>query len=64
MFGLYIVMTIFIPSVHPCDKENNGGCKHICKKKGDGVQCACNTGFKLNSDQVSCVESKNMIWCY
>ena len=44
--------------VHPCDKENKGGCSQICNKKGDEALCACDEGFELDTDGQTCNKSK------
>ena len=41
-------------SVHPCEKEDNGGCQHVCEKDGDDAKCSCHDGFKLAADGKSC----------
>ena len=47
-------------SVHPCDKEEKGGCSQICEKKGKEAACACKDGFFLAEDTKTCKESKNI----
>lgn len=42
--------------VHPCDLGSNGGCDQVCKKSGSHAVCACNVGFELSADKVSCVK--------
>lgn len=45
--------------VHPCDRNDNGGCNQICNKDGDDVQCGCAAGFKFaDNDNKTCVISK------
>ena len=43
-----------ISLVHPCDKEDNGGCQQKCEKDGDVGKCACQEGFKLAGDGKNC----------
>ena len=53
---------IFSFSVHPCD-VNNGGCSHVCKKKGDEVLCECPIGFELARNTKTCVPGKHsFVW--
>ena len=33
---------------------NNGGCEHRCVESFYSHYCACNDGYMLNSDQVTC----------
>ena len=51
---------IYLPfiSVHPCDKEANGGCSHECKKEGEGSSCGCPVGFELETNEKTCKKSK------
>ena len=50
-------MIIFVLlSVHPCDWKSNGGCAHVCIKKGSGRTCSCNPGYKISFDSVSCLK--------
>ena len=44
--------------VHPCDKEEKGGCSDICERKGDEAVCKCEENFKLTDDGKTCEESK------
>ena len=46
----------FHSPVHPCDKPSNGGCEHVCNKKGDSVVCSCNEGYKLDGNGASCTK--------
>ena len=52
-----IYSSLLLLLVHPCDKKNKGGCEQICNKKGDGVICSCENGYKLFDDKKSCVKS-------
>ena len=45
-------------SVHPCDKEEKGGCSQHCEKKGDEAVCGCEEGYALEEDEKTCEESK------
>ena len=47
-------------SVHPCDKESNGGCQDICnKEEGDDYHCSCNPpGDYELVDGKTCKKSK------
>ena len=47
--------------VHPCDKQDNGGCEQECEKDGGNAKCACQEGFKLNEDGQTCEKSKFFI---
>ena len=40
--------------VHPCDKENRGGCTQTCTKSGEKAECACNEGYFLENDGKTC----------
>ena len=44
--------------VHPCEKEDNGGCQHKCNKQGSEASCSCNEGYQLNADTKTCDKSK------
>ena len=45
--------------VHPCDKKDNAGCQHECKKgEGKEFTCVCHEGFKLEEDGKTCEKSK------
>lgn len=46
-------------SVHLCDNGLNGGCSQVCNKDGIKAICSCNSGFKLDADGVTCIESKS-----
>ena len=48
-------MLLFLILVHLCDQGNNGGCEHVCNKKGDEVLCACNKEYKLAENNSSCI---------
>ena len=54
------IFLIFFYTVHPCDKENKGGCEQVCNKDGKKPKCSCTpaTDYKLNDDGVSCDPSK------
>ena len=41
-------------SVHPCDKESNGGCSHTCNKEGDKSSCECPEGYEMTDDEKTC----------
>ena len=41
-------------SVHPCDKEANGGCSHTCNKEGDKSSCACPEEYEMTDDGKTC----------
>merc|ERR1712055_1147684 len=41
---------------HPCDTKN-GGCNHICKKRGRSAVCACRAGYTLIGKK-TCVKVK------
>ena len=45
---------IYIYLVHPCEKDDNGGCLQICIKNGTAVVCECNENFKLAADGSTC----------
>lgn len=47
--------------MHPCDLGDNGGCQHVCSKKGSDVLCSCEEGFELGDDEKTCVKRKNGI---
>mgnify|MGYP001970945939 CR=1 FL=1 len=40
--------------VHPCDRTNKGGCRHICTKDKKKPVCSCKKGFSLEEDGESC----------
>ena len=43
-------------SVHPCDKENKGGCDQTCNKEDEKAVCSCAAPeFKLGEDGKSCL---------
>jgi hypothetical protein len=41
-------------TVHPCDRGDNGGCAHICNRKGDERVCSCADKFELNANGRTC----------
>ena len=47
--------------MHPCDKSDNGGCDHTCKKEGDKAVCECNQDYKLNKDNKNCDKGKGLL---
>ena len=40
--------------MHPCDRGNNGGCAQKCVREEDKRSCACNDGYVLELNGVSC----------
>ncbi|KAH3705612.1 hypothetical protein DPMN_080689 [Dreissena polymorpha] len=40
----------------PCS-ENTGGCSHLCTGVGGLTMCTCRAGYKLSSDEYSCIET-------
>ena len=46
--------------VHPCEVKN-GGCSHLCEKKGAEARCACPEDFSLEEDMKSCEKGKNSL---
>ena len=40
--------------VHPCDKDDNGGCEQICNKVGKEAECACEANYNLQDDGKKC----------
>ena len=44
----------FSVSVHPCDKESNGGCSHTCIKEGDDSSCVCPDDHEMTADGKTC----------
>ena len=59
--------TLHSLSVHPCDKDDKGGCEQVCEKKGEEAVCKCNEGFKpTEEDANKCEEGKDIsCWkCY
>ena len=55
--------------MHPCDREDNGGCTQRCVKTpaqeeediGSAFKCKCENGFELKEDGKTCEESKYLI---
>ena len=45
---------IQLTDTNECE-DDNGGCDHTCINIGGSYQCACNDGYKLNSDFHSCI---------
>ena len=41
------------PFVHPCDVKN-GGCEHVCNKKGLDAICSCKMDYELQEDGTTC----------
>ena len=35
-------------------QQNNGGCDQLCTNTPSGVNCSCNNGYSLMSDDKSC----------
>lgn len=56
-----MLQTSFFALVHPCDKDENGGCSQLCIKYGTGHKCACLAGYTLADSGVTCKQSK-LIW--
>ena len=56
-FFKHPVLNNYFCLVHPCDKEDNGGCSQICKKNGTTQVCACQPDFKLSTDGKMCNKS-------
>ena len=54
----FMISVFFFISVHPCDRENNGGCDQICIKAKKKSKCGCREGFHLLPDQLTCDKSK------
>ena len=50
----------YLFSVHPCDKEDNGGCQHQCEKKGEEAVCKCDKNHKLAADGKTCEIGKSI----
>ena len=46
--------TFSLLSVHPCERQDNGGCQQKCTKIGSLGVCACNEGYKINEDKKTC----------
>ena len=40
--------------MHPCDEANNGGCSQICNKNKEKRECACEAGFVLGKNKMTC----------
>ena len=40
--------------VHPCEKENKGGCSQICNKRKEKHECSCEVGYVLTRDKRTC----------
>ena len=49
--------------VHPCEKEEKGGCSDICKKNGLSVTCSCPEEYELMEDKKTCKKGMIMIIC-
>ena len=40
--------------MHPCDRDNQGGCDQICLKDGKMAKCTCREGYELSEDGITC----------
>ena len=57
-------MLHYIPLVHPCDKDDNGGCTQECiKGEGKELTCECIEGYELGEDGKSCSKSMFFLMC-
>ena len=59
LVNLLFPSTISFPSflVHPCDHKN-GGCQHLCIRKGSDAICGCKDDYELNVDGKTCKKGK------
>ena len=58
---MYLLTYCFLLLVHPCDKENKGGCSQICMKRGQWHACLCKAGFVLTKDNKTCIKGERHI---
>ena len=57
----YLLPINYIFLVHPCDQGENGGCQHLCTKKGVDARCFCKKGFTLEEDGTSCEKGRLLL---
>ena len=48
------VLTVYVSAMDACAVDN-GGCDHICTQTTVGRRCSCNSGYRLDTDETSCV---------
>ena len=46
--------------MHPCDREDNAGCQHLCEKDGPKAVCKCKKNFELEEDGKTCEKGTAM----
>ena len=57
-FDQFIKMWKCIILVHPCDRDNKGGCEQVCEKDGAKAKCGCKEGFEITDDGITCKKGK------
>ncbi|KAL4219821.1 Low-density lipoprotein receptor-related protein 4 [Mactra antiquata] len=56
ILDLHVYETALQPmDLEPCERDNNGGCEHICIPDPDVLKCECLLGYKLAKDGKSCI---------
>ena len=54
--------TIFLLSVHPCDKPSKGGCQHKCNKNATKFFCSCQPGYELDKNGRTCGKGRSILF--
>ena len=49
----YCIATMYYLDINEC-ATNMGGCQQLCVNTPGGFHCACNSGYTLNSDGITC----------
>ena len=58
-FGVsFVYLLLFL--TEPCITENDG-CQHICVVQGEGSQCACRVGYRLQPDHKTCLSGTTVL---
>ena len=45
---------LFLADIDECS-SNSGGCDHTCVNTVGSFECQCTNGFRLSSDESSCI---------
>ena len=55
LYGSYVIS---LADNNEC-LSGNGGCQQVCVNTNGSYYCDCQTGYKLKSDDISCIENNN-----
>ncbi len=59
--GAWLANSVYEIKIHPCDKENNGGCNQVCNKREEWHVCSCKAGFVLGKDKRTCKKGERNV---